>query len=123
MLNKEVSLKKFDLAKRLVYGEVLVPDVEDSQGDVVSAEEIEKAAHEYLRDFRLVGDSHAALAPAEVVESYIAPADFTPEGGELIRKGSWVMVVKIHSDELWEEVKNGGYTGFSIGGEAYRDPA
>lgn len=122
MINKEVLLKNLSSERRLVYGEVLVPDVEDSQGDVVSPEEIEKAAHEYLRNFRLVGDTHETLAPAEVVESYIAPVDFTPEGGDLIRKGSWVMVVKIHSDEMWEEVKKGEYTGFSIGGEAYRDP-
>lgn len=121
-MNKEVLLKNFSSEKKLVYGEVLVPDVEDSQGDLVSAEEIEKAAHEYLRNFRLVGDTHETLAPAEVVESYIAPVDFTPESGEPIRKGSWVMVVKIQSDELWEEVRKGGYTGFSIGGEAYRDP-
>lgn len=122
MLNKEILLKKFNSEKRLVYGEVLVPDVEDSQGDLVSSEEIEKAAHEYLRTFRLVGDSHEDLAPAEVVESYIAPVDFTPEGGDLIRKGSWVMVVKVQSEELWQEILKGEYTGFSIGGEAYRDP-
>lgn len=117
---KTVALRKLDSAKRLVYGVVLVPEVEDAQGDIVSAEEIEKAAHNYLRAFRVVGDSHEVAADAEVVESYVAPVDISL-GGQTIEKGSWVMAVKVNDEKMWEAVQKDEYTGFSIGGEAYRD--
>lgn len=107
-------------AKRLVYGVVYEPDVVDLHGDYTTAEEIEKAAHTYLREYRLVGDQHVELADAEVVESFIAPVDYTAPDGTQVRKGSWVMGVKVHSDALWAEIEKGAYTGFSIGGQAER---
>lgn len=61
---------------RVVYGIVLEPDTVDSQGDVISAEEIEKAAHRFLQDSRTIGDSHRKAAQAQVVESFIAPESF-----------------------------------------------
>jgi hypothetical protein len=109
-------------AKRLVYGVVLEPESVDLQRDRVSADEIEKAAHEYLRSFRVVGEQHETFADAEVVESFIAPVDYTTDGGVQILKGSWVMVAKIHSDDLWADIEKGAYTGFSIGGQAERHP-
>lgn len=107
-------------AKRLVYGVVYEPDTVDSHDDYTSAEEIEKAAHTYLREYRLVGEQHVTLADAEVVESFIAPVNYTAEDGTLVKKGSWVMGVKVHSEELWAEIEKGAYTGFSIGGQAER---
>jgi hypothetical protein len=57
----------------------------------------------------------------KVLESYLAPTDFTI--GELaVRKGTWLLAVRVLSDELWERVKSGDLTGFSIGGSARRVP-
>ena len=56
-----------------------------------------------------------------MLESYLAPTDFTI--GELaVRKGTWLLAVRVLSDELWERVKSGDLTGFSIGGSARRVP-
>jgi hypothetical protein len=57
----------------------------------------------------------------KVLESYLAPTDFTI--GELtVRKGTWMLAVRVLSDELWDRVKSGDLTGFSIGGSARRVP-
>jgi hypothetical protein len=109
--------------KQIIYEVVSEPDTVDLHDDVIPADEIEKAAHEYLRNYRVVGVQHAEQADAEVVESFIAPVDYVADDGTTVKKGSWVMVVKVHSPELWADVENGVYTGFSIGGQAERVPA
>ena len=107
--------------QRLTYGVVLEPDVTDAQGDRESADEIEKAAHDYLVNSRTIGIHHAAKSPGSVVvESYIALNDFKI-GDEVIKKGSWVMVTR-HDPDVWELVKNGEFQGYSIGGEGDRQP-
>ena len=95
----------------------------DSQGDVMSAEEIEKAAHFYMLNSRVVGDEHQDIADdVSVVESYIAPDDLGFDQGA-VKKGTWVMTVHVESTDRWQEVKKGGYSGFSVGGFGTRvDP-
>ncbi|KIL80723.1 XkdF-like putative serine protease domain-containing protein [Bacillus badius] len=116
---KEVKLfiNKEEEEQKLVYGLVYEPDVEDSHGDFMTAAEIEKAAHGFMKDARNIDKQHDFNAGVgEVVESYIAPADFTI-GEQTITKGSWVLVTKA-SDEIWEEIKKGAITGYSMAGTA-----
>ena len=54
-----------------------------------------------------------------MVESYLAPADIEL-GGQVIRQGTWIMGVKVLDDSMWQAVKDGEYTGFSIGGRGER---
>lgn len=120
-VQKETTILKADDELRIVYGVVLEPDTEDLQGDILDAETIEKAAHGYLQESRVVGDSHMVQAAADVVESYIAPADIQL-GEQTVKKGSWVMGVKVNDDEMWAAVKKGEFSGFSIGGFGTREP-
>lgn len=113
----KVFINKEEAAQQLVYGLVYEPDVEDSHGDFMTADEIEKAAHGFMKDARNIDkqqDFEAGVG--EVVESYIAPADFTL-GEQEITKGSWIMVTKA-SDEIWEEIQKGNITGYSMAGKA-----
>ena len=71
----KMNIVKSNDEKKLVYGIVLEPDTTDLQMDVISEDEIETAAHEFLKSFRVVGDNHNTAAKASVVESYIATAD------------------------------------------------
>jgi uracil-DNA glycosylase family 4 len=112
---------KADVEKQLVYGIVLEPGSVDAQNDTISADEIERAAHVYLQDSRIVGESHKAKARANVVESYLAPVDFTL-GGQNITKGTWVMAVKIKDEKTWNSIKEKKFNGFSIGGFSRRIP-
>lgn len=103
-----------------VYGVVLQPGIPDSQGDVLSAEEIEKAAHEYLVTSRKQDLQHnEQAAAADVVESYIAPADLIVAGRPVV-KGAWVMASDIHDPAIKAGVRKGEITGYSIGGTAVR---
>ncbi|WP_368653760.1 XkdF-like putative serine protease domain-containing protein [Ornithinibacillus sp. 4-3] len=118
-IQKEVKLfiNKDEEEQQLVYGVVYEPDVEDSHGDVMTAKEIEKAAHGFVKDARNIDTQHDFQAGVgEVVESYIAPIDFEL-GEQTITKGSWVLVTKA-SDEIWESIKKGDITGYSMAGTA-----
>ena len=103
-----------DLERQLVYGIVLQPGIIDKQDDMITEEEIEKAAHKYALTPMVVGRGHKKQAKAKPVETYIAPVDFEL-GGQQVLKGSWVMAVKVMDTELWQMIKEGEYTGFSIG--------
>ena len=85
---RPVEAKKFDTvvplikseSQQIVYGVVLTPDVRDSQDDVVSAAEIEKAAHRWLVEYRKHDVQHyGQAAEIDPVESFIAPVDFKIE--------------------------------------------
>ncbi|CAI6231354.1 Peptidase-S78-2 domain-containing protein [Bacillus subtilis] len=103
--------------QKLVYGIVYEPDTVDAHGDFMTAAEIEKAAHGFLKDAREIDKQHDFQGGVgAVVESYVAPADFEMNG-ETIKKGSWVLVTKA-SEEIWEEIKKGEITGYSMAGVA-----
>ncbi len=122
------TMKGLGEEKRVVTGIVLEPDVVQRMGadgftDVIGAEEIEKAAWDFMSNVRKITVDHNAPAPkTEVVESYIAPADFSI-GNEKVLKGSWVLSVRILDDALWAAIKEGKYAAFSVGGSAEREPA
>jgi DNA adenine methylase len=109
--------------ERFVLGIVLEPETVDAQGDIYSAEEIRQAAHRFMEEFGGLGLMHrlAVNDQVKVLESYLAPIDF--DLGEVkVKKGTWLLGVRVLSDELWGAVKDGGLTGFSIGGHARKQP-
>ena len=122
---KEIPLiKGADPAdERYVLGVVLEPETVDAQGDIYSPEEVRQAAHRFMEEFGGLGLMHRMRVNGQVkvLESYLAPVDFTV-GETTVRKGTWLLAVRILSDELWAEVKDGKLTGFSIGGSARRVP-
>lgn len=111
----DVRLLKRDEAQQIVYGVVYEPDVVDAHGDFMTADEIEKAAHVFLKEFRNVDKQHDFTSKVgEVIESYIAPADFEL-GGQTVTKGTWMMAVKV-VDDVWTGIQKGEFTGFSLAG-------
>lgn len=121
-----VPIIKADKMRQIVTGVVLEPHSEDLQGDWMTPEDIERAAHGYLIGSRIVGSEHGRPIDANVVESYITPQDMTfatAAGQELVPQGSWVMSVKITSPEEWQQVLDGDYGGFSVGGYGAREEA
>lgn len=126
--NKQILIKGKNVDKQLFYCVVLEPETEDLEGDVISSEEIEKTAHGYAVESRVVGYAHKkdssgkiVLADADVVETFIAPVDFTI-GAESIKKGSWVLGVKVNDSDLWQTIVKGDFDGVSIGGLGERVP-
>jgi hypothetical protein len=119
--------KKATTEERIVYGIVLEPETEDSQTDIYSADEVRKAAHGFMEGYRngnYTAHQHDGLDITDqllVLESFIAPVDFDLDG-EPVKKGTWLMSSRILSDTIWEGVKKGEVTGYSIGGDAFRNP-
>ena len=70
-----VEFKKSDSKKQIVYGEVYVPDRRDSDGNFMTAETIEKMAHDFMMNScnSQISKSHDGNADKGcVVESFIA---------------------------------------------------
>jgi len=129
------DIVKQDEEKRLVMGPVLIPESIDLQDEIVSAEEIENAGHNYMIKLTFQNDPeflnsiglddkadrgfmHVDFSrKIAVVESYMAPVNFEINGRKIV-KGTWVMTVKVFDDEVWILIKTGKITGFSIGGRA-----
>jgi hypothetical protein len=117
-------LKAYDMDRHLVYGVVLKPGTFDSQGDRISEGEIEKSAHDFFINSRLLDHQHEVELPAEKatpVESYIAPVDMMVNNHK-IAKGSWVVVCHVPDEALWEDIKKGALLSYSIRGYGVRTP-
>ena len=109
--------------ERFVLGIVLEPEVVDAQGDIYSSVEVRQAAHRFMEEFGGLGLMHGMRVNGQVkvLESYVSPMDFAV-GEVAVRKGTWLLAVRVLSDALWDQVKKGELTGFSIGGSARRQP-
>jgi cation transport regulator ChaB len=135
---KSGSVVKADDELQVLYVPALVPEEEDSQGDVVSAEDIREAAHAFMHDYPLfkeqdgglstmgVGVEHAerhALSREQacLVETWLEKVD-TEYGEQKIPEGTWMIGVHIPDKEIWESAKAGERTGASIEGVGKRVP-
>ncbi|WP_312085472.1 XkdF-like putative serine protease domain-containing protein [Exiguobacterium sp.] len=114
-VSRDMNILKQDASQQIAYGVVYEPLVKDAHDDYMTADEIEKAAHIFLKDYRQIDKQHDFTSQVgDVIESYIAPADFEL-GGETVTKGTWVMAVKV-ADEVWSGIQKGEFTGFSLAG-------
>lgn len=115
------DIVKANTEKREVTGVVLQPEVTDAQGDIIGEDVIEQAAGDFLASFNkstTLGLQHKAFNKRfELRQSFIAPSDMVI-ANKTVRKGSWLMVVKVLDDKVWQAVKDAKVTGFSIGGKA-----
>lgn len=123
--DKDISIELFkkDVEKQIVYGIVFEPDFIDTDDEYIEKDDIEDAAHDYLIKLRREKGTRTKLShtmsiddKTDVVESYIQPIDMEVDG-EMIKKGSWVVAMKIHDKELWDETQ-GKLVGYSAGGIA-----
>lgn len=108
------AFKKADAKLQIAYAEVYAPDIPDSHGDFMVAEEIRKMAHDFLRKglTKNVDVEHDnELTGSAVVESFIAR-----EGDSDFIVGAWVAGVHIPDIELWKQVESGEINGFSLQG-------
>jgi len=108
--------------ERYVLGVVLEPETVDAQKDIYSAEEIRRAAHRFMEEFGGLGLQHQMRVNdrVKVLETYLAPTDLKLDG-TTVKKGTWLLAVRILDDAIWAAVKEGRLTGLSIGGTARRE--
>jgi hypothetical protein len=123
-----VMAKRIELIKtaeeHYVLGIVLEPEVVDAQKDIYSPEEVRQAAFRFMEQYRQMGLMHRAKVPDDriaILESYISPTDFEMNGVH-VKKGTWLLGIRVKDPELWAAIKSGDLTGYSIGGSAVRKP-
>jgi len=111
-----VPLEKGD--EQIVYGIVYEPDIVDAQGDQASANEIKKAAYGFMENAQAFKVMHKGKkVKVKILENYIAPVDFTIAKRK-VKKGSWVLVTRVLDKKLWQAIKAGNLTGYSMAGIA-----
>jgi hypothetical protein len=94
----------------------------DWQDDVIAPATLEKAAINFMLDYRGSGEMHKGDSKGTVVESIVftkekQAAIGIPEG--VVPEG-WFITVKVHDPEVFAKVKDGTYRMFSIQGTAKR---
>lgn len=104
--------------ERTVLGIVLEPETVDSQGDIYSEEEVEKALETFMesyQNFKVMHNGEVINKEISILQTFIAPTDLEINGQQ-VKKGTWLLKVRVNNDHIWKKVKNGELTGFSIGG-------
>ncbi len=128
--NPRFLILKASEDSRLVFGWASVcvtvdgKPVLDKQDDLIDPDELEKAAYEYVLNFRAGGEEHIPekRQKARLVESCVLTEEKQKAMG--IPLGSvpvgWWIGFYVDDDEAWEKIKDGTYRMFSIEGTASR---
>lgn len=117
---------KLDEEQNLVFGWASVVEkggnaLEDKQGDVIDPKVLERAAYDFVLEFREADEMHSKVTKGHLVESFIStpeklksmglPVDALPSG--------WWVGFKVEP-ETFQKVKSGEFSMFSIEGAAER---
>lgn len=124
---KQIELATIDEEKRLLLGAALIPNkkiyrkVDEEEFFITFNEEtIEKLAHAFISNGNQNNSSlehQVALDGMSVVENWIVEnpqRDKSTNFGKQYPKGTWVTMMKVDNDEIWDKVKQGEIKGFSI---------
>lgn len=125
---ERVKIAKIDADRKLAFGWANVAirtsgeQIQDWQDDILDPDELEQAAYRFVRLYRDGGEMHQRGGIAELVESIVftkekqaalgLPPGLLPEG--------WWIGFQVTDDGVWEKVKDGTYSMFSIEGTAKR---
>lgn len=128
--NKQFALAKLDEERRMLVGPALIPekkiyrqDPDGTEYEVYfTADTVKKAAHLFMRNSKM----NAATVEHEVktdqvyvYESWVVEnvkKDKQQVYGMKYPKGTWMVSMRVDSDELWQGIKDGSLRGISIEG-------
>jgi len=138
----EFPISKRDEDKRLVFGWMYLPTdkdgktIVDKHDDFMLPEDLEETAYKYVDTSRIGGvlhlrDSHLVKKddnPVKVM-SLVESMVFTPEKCEAlgiaknaVPDGAWWVGYRVNNDRVWDSVKDGTLSAFSVHGRAKRVP-
>lgn len=118
---KEADDDNPDPNRVFVTAEVYAPNVPDSDGEFMTAPEILKMAHEFIRKGRqdqidVMHDGNAVDGVC-MVESFVAR-----KGDPIFREGAWVACVDVNNPELTQKIRKGQLNGFSMEAFVHKSP-
>jgi hypothetical protein len=117
VIQKQIDIRKYDDEKGVLYGIVYSPNETDLQGEFANAHEIEKASYAFMKsaNARNIDKNHSENPE----EAFVAESWITREHDALFKNeplGSWAVGIKLESDELKKQAKDGDIQGLSMGG-------
>lgn len=130
-LNKEykMDLAEVDSDKRILMGAALIPNKQiyrkngkDEFYVFFSESTVKQASELFLKNGNQGNatlEHKSKFDGATVVESWIIDnpdMDKSKQYGFSLPKGTWMISMKIEDENVWKEVKDGKYKGFSIEG-------
>jgi hypothetical protein len=119
---EEVVLKEGEAPERYVLSPVLIPEREDTQGEIYSKEVVRKACHwwaEHSNQFshrHVLQGGRALNGELVALENYLMPATCVV-GKEELPEGTWMLGAGVRDDDLWAQVVAGKLTTWSIGAD------
>tara|TARA_R110000868_G_scaffold265580_2_gene524469 strand:- start:567 stop:1016 length:450 start_codon:yes stop_codon:yes gene_type:complete len=125
--NKELKadILKVDVDERIVWGWAYVSTVKgvvsvDHSQESVSPEVLVKAATNFMLSVRTAKAMHQGDSVGEVVHSFPLTNELGKSLGVSSDREGWIICMKIHDEKVWQSVKSGELSAFSIGGRALR---
>lgn len=131
-IRNEMSFSVFSSEERLVVGPAMIPDKmiirrNEITGEIYyvyfTAETIKKLQQKYMQEKLLdknnIEHGRKFLNGVNVVESWIVEdpeKDKQQVFGMDYPKGTWMIMMKVEEDAVWDKVKNGKLNGFSVQG-------
>lgn len=97
--------------ERIVYGEILIPDVPNTYGDFHTKASVKQFAYSFMMNGFINDIEHNGIAVGDkvsVVESFIAR-----DNDDTFIPGSWVVGLRINDDDIWQQILDGELNGFS----------
>lgn len=125
-----------DEEKRIVTGPLMIPDQliyrrDNSFGEyyvTYDAEMVKKIAEKFMRNQNSnnVNKEHKDQVDGVFMfETFLKDSSrgiSAPKGFEDLPEGTWFGSYKVYNDEVWNDVKDGTFKGFSVEGEFLHQP-
>ena len=121
----KADILKVDVDERIVWGWAYVSTVKgvvsvDHSEESVSPEVLVKAATNFMLSVRTAKAMHQGGSVGEVVHSFPLTNELGKSLGVSSDREGWIICMKIHDEKVWQSVKSGELSAFSIGGRALR---
>ena len=122
-LDTEVKFiaKDEDGFERIVFAEVLIPDVPNTHGDYHTKASVRDFAYGFMLNgfgIDLNHNNNDVSSSVSVIESFIAR-----KGDPDFQEGSWVVGLHVADDYIWEQILSGELNGYSYEATVYRKQA
>jgi hypothetical protein len=117
-----VTFKAESEEQRIVWAEVYVPNVPDSDGEFMDRKAIREMAYKFMKEKKLgqidVQHNNQVVPGVSVVESFLSR-----KGDQTFPvEGSWVVGIHIPHDDTWHSVKSGKINGLSLEAMVVKTP-
>ena len=129
-MTKEVQiegqiLKQLD-EERLAFGWAYVATVKgevslDHSGEFIRPDQLAKAATNFMLSMRTAKRMHSGESIGEVIHSMPLTNDVSKALGIQSDREGWIIAIKVHNEQVWQDVKSGKLSAFSIGGRALKE--